>query len=180
MGNAAADPPLLDRFRRGDRRALSRVITQVENRGNGYRDLLARLYPDTGRAYRLGITGPPGAGKSTLVDRLALDLASAGVRVGIIAVDPTSPFTGGALLGDRVRMGDLSDREHVFIRQHGLDAKRFARVTVHRLHEQTPAHRCPPVPERIEGVGLPFAPEPPDTLAGHAVVQHADEFCAGA
>jgi len=107
---------LLARFRKGERRALARTISVVENREPGYRDILAALYPRTGKAHRVGITGPPGAGKSTLVDRLALDLAKSGSRVGIVAVDPTSPFTGGALLGDRVRMGDLSSVAGIFIR----------------------------------------------------------------
>jgi LAO/AO transport system kinase len=107
---------LLARFRNGERRALARTLSVVENREPGYRDLLAALYPRTGKAHRVGITGPPGAGKSTLVDRLALELAKGGSRVGIVAVDPTSPFTGGALLGDRVRMGDLSGVDGIFIR----------------------------------------------------------------
>jgi LAO/AO transport system kinase len=88
----------------------------VENREHDYRDLLALLHPDTGRAFRVGVTGPPGAGKSTLVDGLAALWAGAGARVGVIAVDPTSPFTGGALLGDRVRMGGLSAHPGVYIR----------------------------------------------------------------
>jgi len=107
---------LLARFRQGERLALARTISVVENREPGYRDLLAALYPQTGHARRVGITGPPGSGKSTLVDRLARAYATKGDRVGIVAVDPTSPFTGGALLGDRVRMTDLSDLAGVFIR----------------------------------------------------------------
>jgi LAO/AO transport system kinase len=107
---------LLERFRKGERRALARAVSAVENREKGYEKLLAELYPRSGLAYRLGITGPPGAGKSTIVDRLTADLAQSGQRVGIIAVDPTSPFTGGALLGDRVRMSDLATNPNVYIR----------------------------------------------------------------
>ncbi len=107
---------VLDRFYKGDRIALSKLISYVENQSTGYRKLLAQLYPKSGRAYRVGLTGPPGAGKSTLVDRLTSLLAKEGNKVGIIAVDPTSPFTGGALLGDRIRMQDLATQEGVFIR----------------------------------------------------------------
>src|SRR5512143_2388507 len=94
----------IERFEQGDLRALSRVISWIEN-GNG--DVPAELKPifsRVGRAFRIGITGPPGAGKSTLVDGLAMLCRAEGRTVGIIAVDPTSPFSGGALLGDRVRM----------------------------------------------------------------------------
>jgi LAO/AO transport system kinase len=107
---------VLDRFYKGDRIALSKLISYVENQSTGYRKLLAQLYPKSGRAYRVGLTGPPGAGKSTIVDRLTSLLVEEGNKVGIIAVDPTSPFTGGALLGDRIRMQDLTTQEGVFIR----------------------------------------------------------------
>jgi len=107
---------LLDSFRAGNRRALSKIISLVENRGPGYNRLLSELFPLTGKAYKLGLTGPPGAGKSTLVDCLADILVKDGFRVGIIAVDPTSPFTGGAFLGDRIRMQSRSDDQAVFIR----------------------------------------------------------------
>src|SRR5688572_22994976 len=88
----------------GDRVALARLITLVENRAPGLPVLMSRLYPHAGRAYVVGITGPPGAGKSTLTDRLTARLRTAGRRVGIVAVDPTSPYSGGAVLGDRIRM----------------------------------------------------------------------------
>jgi LAO/AO transport system kinase len=107
---------ILERFQNGDRMALSKVISHVENQSSGYRKVLARLYPKTGKAYRVGFTGPPGAGKSTIVDKLTAYLVNEKKKVGIIAVDPTSPFTGGALLGDRIRMQDLTSREGVFIR----------------------------------------------------------------
>jgi LAO/AO transport system kinase len=100
----------------GDRRALARAITLVENNAVGAEELLGALHASTGRAYRVGVTGPPGAGKSTLTNRLAALYRKQGHRVGIIAVDPTSPFTGGALLGDRVRMTDVELDRGVFIR----------------------------------------------------------------
>jgi len=111
---AAAD--LLDRFRAGDRLALARAISLIEDEADGYRDFLRAIYGRAGRAYLVGVTGPPGAGKSTLVSGLARRYARDGDDVGIIAVDPTSPFTGGALLGDRIRMQELAGNERVFIR----------------------------------------------------------------
>jgi len=107
---------VLSRFQQGDFRALSRIISFVENRKDGYRELLGNLYRQSGRAIRIGVTGPPGAGKSTLVNRLAHTYVAGGSKVGIIAVDPTSPFTGGALLGDRVRMNEFEPGSGVFFR----------------------------------------------------------------
>jgi LAO/AO transport system kinase len=107
---------ILERFYKGDKIALSKLISYVENQSTDYRKLLAQIYPKSGKAYRVGLTGPPGAGKSTIVDRLALLLVKEKKKVGIIAVDPTSPFTGGALLGDRIRMQDLTTQDGVFIR----------------------------------------------------------------
>ncbi len=107
---------LLDRFFAGDRAALSRVITLLENDRARRSDILDRLYPRSGKARRIGITGPPGSGKSTLADRLTARLLQHGRTVGIIAVDPTSPFTGGALLGDRLRMQGSWDDPRVFMR----------------------------------------------------------------
>ncbi|MEW6511613.1 MAG: methylmalonyl Co-A mutase-associated GTPase MeaB [Bacteroidota bacterium] len=106
----------LDRLFAGDRIAMARAISVVENEREESRDLLRRIYPRTGTSYRIGITGPPGAGKSTLANKLALHYRTEGRSVGIIAVDPTSPFTGGALLGDRVRMSDVEMNDGVFIR----------------------------------------------------------------
>jgi LAO/AO transport system kinase len=102
----------------GDRRAIARFITLIENNGAQAREMLAALFPHTGRAHVVGITGAPGTGKSTLVNELAKAYRKKdpAPRVGIIAVDPTSPFSGGALLGDRIRMRDLSGDPGVFIR----------------------------------------------------------------
>lgn len=100
----------------GSRRALARALTVVENGGADADALLADLYAQTGRAWVVGITGAPGTGKSSLVTALAQHFRAEGKTVGIIAVDPTSPFTGGAILGDRIRMRDLSGDTGVFIR----------------------------------------------------------------
>jgi LAO/AO transport system kinase len=100
----------------GNRRALARLITQVENSTPDARDALTLLYPHTGRAYLVGITGAPGTGKSTLVSALARTLRARDHTVAIVAVDPTSPFSGGAVLGDRIRMSDLAGDRGVFIR----------------------------------------------------------------
>ncbi len=107
---------LLEQFERGDIRALSRLISCVENRDEGFRALLERLYPRAGLSVRVGVTGPPGAGKSTLVNGLAGFFLHDGSTAGIIAVDPTSPFTGGALLGDRVRMNEFPTDVRVYFR----------------------------------------------------------------
>src|SRR5258707_10787244 len=100
----------------GPPRRAPRAISPVEDEAPAGADLIRDIFPRTGRAYLIGVTGPPGAGKSTLVDRLTTELRRAGQTVGIIAVDPTSPFTGGALLGDRVRMNAHHGDEGVFIR----------------------------------------------------------------
>jgi GTPase len=97
-------------------RAVGRAISRVEDGGDEQRALVQAVYPRTGRAKVVGVTGPPGAGKSTLVDRLARQLRGRGETVGILAVDPTSPYTGGALLGDRIRMQALYTDPGVFIR----------------------------------------------------------------
>lgn len=104
---------------KGSERAIARLITIVENEMDGWMDIMRDLYPYTGGGYLIGITGPTGSGKSTLVDRLALALCRKGYSVGIIAIDPSSPFTGGALLGDRIRMREVISQEKVFIRSLG-------------------------------------------------------------
>lgn len=101
---------------RGEFLAISRAISQVESGSAEGRALLESVYPRAGNALRIGITGPPGVGKSTIVDQLAALYGARGEKVGIIAVDPTSPFTGGALLGDRVRMAKIAENESVFMR----------------------------------------------------------------
>ena len=118
-----AAPPAADRVARlladfdaGKPAALARAVSMVENQREGFEQLLTTLHPRIGRARRIGMTGPPGAGKSTLTTQLVNAYRAAGLRVGIIAVDPTSPFTGGALLGDRVRMESVALDPGVFIR----------------------------------------------------------------
>lgn len=107
---------LVDRLRAGDVRALARAVSLVENGSPESRALLSACFPHTGRALRVGITGAPGAGKSTLVDHLAHAWRAGGSRVGVIAVDPSSPFTGGALLGDRIRMREHATDDGLYIR----------------------------------------------------------------
>jgi len=112
-------PTLAERVLAGDARAIARAISLVEDDDPASADLIRSIYNRTGRAYLVGVTGPPGAGKSTLVDRITTELRTrygAGFAIGIVAVDPTSPFTGGAVLGDRLRMQGHATDEGVFIR----------------------------------------------------------------
>jgi LAO/AO transport system kinase len=106
----------IDQLRSGNARALARAISLVENRSPGWSDLLKASFPHTGKSRVIGLTGPPGAGKSTLVDKLARLHRDAGHTVGIIAVDPTSPYTGGAILGDRIRMQEHFSDPGIYIR----------------------------------------------------------------
>jgi LAO/AO transport system kinase len=108
--------PLIKQLRSGDPRTLARAISMVENRSPGWAELLKALFPQTGHARILGLTGAPGAGKSTLVDQLAKHYRKQDRTVGIIAVDPTSPYTGGAILGDRIRMQDHFSDPGIYIR----------------------------------------------------------------
>src|SRR5574341_1310151 len=110
---------LIKQMLRGDRRALARLMSIVEDRTGSLADIMEEIYSRTGKAYRVGITGPPGAGKSTIIDRLVKVLRKEKKSVGVIAVDPSSPFSGGAVLGDRVRMQSHSLDEGVFIRSFG-------------------------------------------------------------
>ena len=107
---------LIAEMRKGSVRALARLITRVENRESGWMDAMQMIYSMTGKARVIGITGAPGAGKSTLTDQLARELFDRGLKIGIIAVDPSSPFSGGALLGDRLRMKEVRALHDVFIR----------------------------------------------------------------
>lgn len=110
---------LVERLLEGDPVACARIISLVENERPGHIEILQELHPHTGNAKIIGFTGPPGAGKSTLVDKVVKALRKKDEKVGVIAIDPTSPFTRGAILGDRVRMSDLNTDENVFIRSMG-------------------------------------------------------------
>ena len=107
---------LIDEVIKGNSRAAARIMRLIEDDVPEAREALKRLYPYTGRAYIIGITGPPGAGKSSLVDRMVEEFRKLGKKVGVVAVDPTSPFTGGAILGDRIRMQRHSTDPGVFIK----------------------------------------------------------------
>jgi LAO/AO transport system kinase len=114
MGDANAE--LVEHALQGDRRAIAKVLSLVERGGEGARVAIEMLHPRTGNAWSIGITGAPGAGKSTLTDQLVTRLRATGEEVGVLAVDPTSPFSGGAILGDRVRMQSHTTDPGVFIR----------------------------------------------------------------
>jgi LAO/AO transport system kinase len=108
--------PLVEKILQGDTRSLARLLRSIDDRAGSYLEALTQLYPHTGRAVIIGITGNPGAGKSTLTDQLVAHYRRAGKKIGVVAVDPTSPFSGGAILGDRIRMQRHALDEGVFIR----------------------------------------------------------------
>jgi len=114
--NAEVQGGVLAAILAGERRALARAMSAVENETAAGRSLMHQVHPHLGRAHVLGITGPPGAGKSTLVNALIGEWLARGARIGVVAVDPSSPFSGGAILGDRIRMGEHQANERVFIR----------------------------------------------------------------
>jgi LAO/AO transport system kinase len=116
MDASANTKSLIDRIAAGDARAVARAISKVEDLSKDATELMKQIFPLTGRGLIIGITGAPGAGKSSLVDKLALHYRQQGERVGIVAVDPSSPFSGGAILGDRIRMQTLGLDSGVFIR----------------------------------------------------------------
>jgi len=107
---------LVEQVLKGDKRAVAKLISMVEDDDPGATEALASVYPKTGRAHVVGLTGPPGVGKSSLINRLVREFRSRGKKIGVVAVDPTSPFTGGAVLGDRIRMADTGTDPGVFIR----------------------------------------------------------------
>jgi putative protein kinase ArgK-like GTPase of G3E family len=112
----AAEQPLIAPILAGDRRSIARAITAVENDTAAAASLREALVPHVGRAHVVGITGAPGTGKSTLINALLGEWLARGRRIGVVAVDPSSPVTGGAILGDRVRMGSHGSDDRVFIR----------------------------------------------------------------
>ena len=116
MNRVAENASLTDRIIAGDTRAVARAISRVEDETLGASDLMKEIFPHTGRGLVIGITGPPGAGKSSLVDKLAVLYRQQNERVGIVCIDPSSPFSGGAILGDRIRMQTLGLDKGVFIR----------------------------------------------------------------
>lgn len=110
------DNDLIQRLIAGETRSVARAISRVERGGDAAALLMKDIFPNTGKAVVIGVTGSPGAGKSSLVDKLALHYTQQGERVGIICIDPSSPFSGGAILGDRIRMGTIGLHKNIFIR----------------------------------------------------------------
>lgn len=133
---SSPEQALVERMLGGDRVALAKLMTRVENEAGDVASIMARIYPRVGRADVVGVTGPPGAGKSTLVDRLVGKLRKAEQSVGVVAVDPSSPFSGGAVLGDRIRMQNHALDPAVFIRSLSTRGRRggLARATRQITH----------------------------------------------
>jgi LAO/AO transport system kinase len=148
------DKRLLEDFFKGDTRALARVITRVENRSLDSLEILQQLFPRTGRSDIIGVTGSPGSGKSSLVDRLAVAYRRNGKLLGIVAVDPSSPFTGGAILGDRIRMQTLGVDPGIYIRSMATRGHLggLARTTADVVTVLDAAGRNPVIVETV-GVG---------------------------
>ncbi|MDF1596402.1 MAG: methylmalonyl Co-A mutase-associated GTPase MeaB [Acidimicrobiia bacterium] len=136
---------LIDATLSGDRRALARIISRVEEGHQMAPDLLAALYPMGGRAYVIGLTGAPGSGKSTITDQLITEIRASGDEVAVLAVDPSSPFTGGAILGDRIRMQDHAGDAGVYIRSMGS-----------RGHLGGIAAATPRIVSVLDGAGFPY------------------------
>jgi LAO/AO transport system kinase len=136
---------LIDATLGGDRRALARIISRVEEGHQIAPELLAGLYPRGGRAYVIGLTGAPGAGKSTITDQLITEIRASGDEVAVLAVDPSSPFTGGAILGDRIRMQDHAGDAGVYIRSMGS-----------RGHLGGIAAATPRIVSILDGAGFPY------------------------
>ena len=118
-GDLMAHSQLMEKMLTGDKRACAKLITAVENESDKAEKIIREIHQYTGNAHIIGITGPPGAGKSTLTDKIIKTLISEGNKVGVIAVDPTSPYSGGSILGDRIRMQDIALNPNVFIRSMG-------------------------------------------------------------
>jgi LAO/AO transport system kinase len=142
---AVAPAELVERARDGDRGALAKLITRVEEGGAEARAVVAALHAHTGEAWSIGITGAPGAGKSTLTDRIIARIRAGGAAVGVLAVDPTSPFSGGAILGDRVRM-----------QEHATDTGVFIRSMATRGHLGGLAMATPQAARVLDAVGTPW------------------------
>ena len=137
--------PLIERALAGDRVAIAKVLSQVERGGDAAREVVAALHKHTGRAWSIGVTGAPGAGKSTLTDQLVVRIRAGGDEVGVLAVDPSSPFSGGAILGDRVRM-----------QQHSTDTGVFIRSMATRGHLGGLALATPQAVRVLDAVGKPW------------------------
>ena len=142
----------LEKISRGDVRTIARVLSELERQESPWaRALIREVYPKTGRALVIGVTGSPGSGKSTLVARMALTYREAGLKVGIIAVDPTSPFSGGAILGDRIRMQSLASDPGVFIRSMATRGQLGRTVGSSRGRPDYPGRRRVPGPSHRNG-----------------------------